>query len=121
MRRLRAYAPRQLGAAPAPRLVGSLLAGVPCGVAVLALAGYFVAAGYVFGRLIHSLFVVLGAVALYGLMALWVQIQRQRLAREQDRERTQSTPATAVRNHRRARLMGSSRKTMPCRGDCSWT
>jgi potassium efflux system protein len=71
------------------------LVGVPCGVALLALAGYFVAAGYVFGRLVHSLFLVLGAVVLYGLMALWVQIQRQRLAREQDGEggTQEGTPA----------------------------
>jgi potassium efflux system protein len=91
MRRLRAYAPRSW--VLRLRVVWlAVLAGIPCGVGVLALAGYFVAAGYVFGRLIHSLFVVLGAVALYGLMALWVQIQRQRLAREQDRD--ESTPAT---------------------------
>lgn len=71
------------------------LVGVPCGVALLALAGYFVAAGYVFGRLVHSLFLALAAVVLYGLMVLWVQIQRQRLTREQDGEggTQEGTPA----------------------------
>ena len=59
------------------------LVAVPCAVAALALAGYFVAAGYVFSRLVYTLFLSLAAVTLYGLMALWVQIQRQQIARRQ--------------------------------------
>ncbi len=47
---------------------------------MLAAAGYFVAAGYFFGRMLMSLFLALGAAMLYGLMALWVQVQRARLA-----------------------------------------
>lgn len=82
MRRFREYEPRSWAVRLRP-LWMFLLAGVPCAVAVLALAGYIVAAGYVFGRLVHSLFLVLAAVVLYGLMALWVQIQRQRLVHEQ--------------------------------------
>ncbi len=59
------------------------LVAVPCAVAALAFAGYFVAAGYVFSRLVYTLFLSLAAVVLYGLMALWVQIQRQQIARRQ--------------------------------------
>ncbi|HRQ95658.1 MAG TPA: mechanosensitive ion channel [Candidatus Accumulibacter phosphatis] len=82
MRRFREYAPRSWAVRLRPVWM-LFLVGVPCAVAALALAGYIVAAGYVFSRLVHSLFLVLAAVVLYGLMALWVQIQRQRLVREQ--------------------------------------
>ncbi|TLD47447.1 MAG: Miniconductance mechanosensitive channel MscM [Accumulibacter sp.] len=81
MRRFREYAPRSWAVRLRPVWM-LFLVGVPCAVAALALAGYIVAAGYVFSRLVHSLFLVLAAVVLYGLMALWVQIQRQRLACE---------------------------------------
>ncbi|MCM8613018.1 mechanosensitive ion channel domain-containing protein [Accumulibacter sp.] len=81
MHRWREVAPRSWAVRLRPLwLLGFV--GVPCAVAALALAGYVVAAGYVFGRLVHSFFFVLLAVILYGLMALWVQMQRRRLARE---------------------------------------
>jgi potassium efflux system protein len=64
---------------------GALLA-APLAVAALAAAGYFVAAGYFFGRIVESVFLVIGAVMLYGLMALWVQVQRLHLARRRDEE-----------------------------------
>lgn len=58
-----------------------ILVAVPLGIAALGLAGYFVAAGYFFGRMTLTLLLVLGAVLLYGMMAQWVQLQRTRLAR----------------------------------------
>jgi len=82
MRRWRQIAPRSWAVRLRPVwLLGFV--GVPGAVAALALAGYIVAAGYVFGRLVNSFFFALLAIVLYGLMALWVQMQRQRLAREQ--------------------------------------
>ena len=59
---------------------------VPLAIAGLSAAGYFVAAGYFFGHTLMSLFLILGAVALYGLIALWVQVERRRLRRHQARE-----------------------------------
>lgn len=80
LQRLRARAPRgwpvQLHVVWFAALVG-----LPLGIGVLAAAGYIVAAGYFFGRLLESLFLVLGAVVLYGLIALWVQLQRMHLIR----------------------------------------
>jgi potassium efflux system protein len=56
---------------------------LPLAIAALSAAGYFVAAGYFFAHTLMSLFLVLGAVALYGVIALWVQVERQRLRRHQ--------------------------------------
>jgi potassium efflux system protein len=64
---------------------GALLA-LPLGIGVLAAAGYFVAAGYFFARMLESLFVVLGALMLYGLIALWVQIHCLRLVHRREEE-----------------------------------
>ena len=60
----------------------TVVVAVPLGIALLGLAGYFIAAGYFFGRLVMTLLLVLGAVLLYGLMAQWVHLQRARLARQ---------------------------------------
>jgi potassium efflux system protein len=81
-----AHAPR----AWAVRLHGLWLAAlvaVPLGMAVLSAAGYFVAAGFFYTLTLQSLFVALGAVMLYGLIALWVQVQRAHLARRRAAER----------------------------------
>ena len=59
---------------------------VPVAVATLAAAGYFVAAGYFWARILESVFLAIGAVILYGLMALWVQVQRLHLGRRRDEE-----------------------------------
>ena len=64
---------------------GALLV-VPVAVATLAAAGYFVAAGYFWARILESVFLAIGAVILYGLMALWVQVQRLHLGRRRDEE-----------------------------------
>ncbi|HQR54202.1 MAG TPA: mechanosensitive ion channel [Burkholderiales bacterium] len=80
MQRLRARAPRGW----AVQLHGvwfTLLLALPLGIAILAATGYIVAAGYFFARLLESVFLVLVAVMLYGLIALWVQVQRARLVR----------------------------------------
>jgi potassium-dependent mechanosensitive channel len=80
MKRLRARAPRGWPVQLHAVWFTVLVAG-PLGVAALSAAGYFVVAGYVFGLMLESLFLVLGALMLYGLIALWVQVQRARLAR----------------------------------------
>ncbi len=57
---------------------------LPIAIAALAAAGYFVAAGYFFGRIVESVFLAIGAAMLYGLMALWVQVQRLHLSLRRD-------------------------------------
>jgi potassium efflux system protein len=80
MQRLFARAPRSWPVKLHAVWFGALVA-LPLGIAALAVAGYFVAAGYFYGRLVYSLFLVLGALMLYGLIALWVQLQRSNLLR----------------------------------------
>ena len=80
MQRLRARAPRSWAVQFHAVWFAALVA-APLGVAVLAAAGYLVAAFYFFGKMVRTLFLVLGAVMLYGLMALWVQVQRSHLVR----------------------------------------
>jgi potassium efflux system protein len=63
------------------------LVALPLGMAALAAMGYFVAAAVFYGLMVRSLFLVLGALMLYGLIALWVQVQRSHLARRRDAER----------------------------------
>ena len=63
-----------------------LAVAVPCGVAALAFAGYFVAAGYFWVRLVYSLYLAIIAAVLYGLMERWVAMQRVHLARKQNEE-----------------------------------
>ena len=75
MRRLRARTPRSRSVQLHAFWFVPILA-LPIAIAALAVAGYFVAAGYFYGRIVESVFVVIGAVMLYGLMALWVQVQR---------------------------------------------
>jgi potassium efflux system protein len=62
----------------------SLLVAMPLAWAALAIAGYLTAAGYFFGRTLQSLFLVLSAVMLYGLIALWVRLQHYHLRRRQE-------------------------------------
>ena len=57
---------------------------LPLAIAGLAAAGYLVAAGYFYGRIVESVFVAIGAVMLYGLIALWVQVQRLHLGHRRD-------------------------------------
>jgi potassium efflux system protein len=71
----------------------AVLVALPLGMAALAAAGYFVAAGYFYRLTVESLFLILGAMMLSGLIALWVQVQRSHLARRRDAERAQ--PAAA--------------------------
>jgi potassium efflux system protein len=56
----------------------------PLGILTLAVAGYFVAAAFIMGRVVSSLFLVLGAMTLYGFMAVWVRRLHARLVRQQD-------------------------------------
>ena len=58
--------------------LGAIVA-LPLAVAVLAVTGYFVVAEFFWRQFLTSAFLVIIAVVLYGLMALWVQVQRQRL------------------------------------------
>ena len=85
MQRLRARAPRSWAVQFHAAWFAALVA-APLGVAALAAAGYLVAAFYFFGMMVRTLFLVLGAVMLYGLMALWVQVRRSHLVRLQGEE-----------------------------------
>ena len=83
MQRLRARTPRSRYVQLHAFWFGPLLA-LPLAIAGLAAAGYFVAAGYFYGRIVESVFLAVGAVMLYGLMALWVQVQRLHLGHRRD-------------------------------------
>ncbi len=83
MQRLRIRAPRSRYVQLHVFWFGALLA-LPLAIAGLAAAGYFVAAGYFYRRIVESVFLAVGAVMLYGLMALWVQMQRLHLAHRRD-------------------------------------
>ncbi len=83
MQRLRARAPRSW-AVQLHAVWFLALVAVPLAVAALAAAGYFVAASYFVRQILASAFLAIGAVMLYGLMALWVQVQRAQLARTRD-------------------------------------
>ena len=74
MQRLFAHAPRSWPFKLHAVWLGALIA-VPLGTAALAVAGYFAAAAYFFARMLDSLFLVIGALTLYGLIALWVRVQ----------------------------------------------
>jgi potassium efflux system protein len=78
-------APRSLLAGTHGLWLAALVA-FPLAIAALAMTGYFVVAAFFFGRMLLSSFLVLGAVALYGLMALWVQVRRFELTRRQHEE-----------------------------------
>lgn len=80
-----ARAPRSL-AAGTHTIWMALLVALPLAIAALATIGYFVVAAYFFSRMLLSSFLVLGALALYGLMALWVQMQHFHLALRQRQE-----------------------------------
>ena len=83
MQRLRARAPRSRYVQLHAFWFGPLLA-LPLAIGGLAAAGYFIAAGYFYGRIVESVFVAIGAVMLYGLIALWVQVQRLHLGHRRD-------------------------------------
>lgn len=90
MQRLVARAPRSWAVRLHPLWFAAVMA-VPLGIAALSTAGYFVAAVYFFGRAAFSLYVVFGAVMLYGLIALWVDVERWRLARRDEAQAQQRT------------------------------
>ncbi len=95
MQRLLARAPRSWPVRLHAVWFGLAVA-VPCGVAALALAGYFVAAGYFWVRLVYSLYLAVVAAVLYGLMARWVEIQRFHLACKRDEEGARARHADAL-------------------------
>ena len=72
----------------------TLLLALPLGIAGLATGGYFIAAGYFFGRMVYTLFLTLGAMTLYGLIALWIQMRRNSFLRLQN---DQAVPLGAAR------------------------
>jgi potassium efflux system protein len=88
-------APRSLVAGTHGFWLTALVA-FPLAIAGLATVGYFVVAAFFFGRMLVSLFLVLAAISLYGLMALWVQVQRGHLARRQDEQATRLAAAEAT-------------------------
>ncbi|MGA8053004.1 MAG: mechanosensitive ion channel domain-containing protein [Burkholderiales bacterium] len=92
MQRLVARAPRSWSVRLHP-LWFTVVVALPLGTAALSAAGYFVAAGHFFGRMVYSLFLILGSLMLYGLMALWVQVQRAGLARHDENQATRRAQA----------------------------
>lgn len=73
----------------------SLLIFIPLAVSVLAVAGYYVAAVYFFGRMVRSMFVVLGVIMVYGLMAMWVKAQGEHLKRMTEEKRVAADPQSS--------------------------
>lgn len=72
--RLAARAPRSWAVRLHPVWFTALVA-VPLAIVALAAVGYFIAAAFFFARILYSLFLVLAALTLYGLIALWVQLR----------------------------------------------
>ncbi len=64
-------------------LWASALIALPVGLAILAAAGFYFAAVTLYRLSMRTLALVLAAVILYGMVALWVLIQRARLSRRQ--------------------------------------
>ncbi|SBT03511.1 membrane hypothetical protein [Candidatus Accumulibacter aalborgensis] len=95
MQRLYARAPRS-GAVRLHGLWLAALLAVPLLIAALSASGYSVAAGYFFGRMLISLFLLLCALVLYGLIALWVQVERWRLGRRQAAEAARLAQAETI-------------------------
>jgi potassium-dependent mechanosensitive channel len=93
MRLLCAREPRGWAMRFYPVWYGALLA-FPAGMLVLAAAGYLTAAAFFFGHTTSTLFLLLAAGALYGLVALWVQVQRWQL--EQRRQAQAGTPSQSI-------------------------
>jgi potassium efflux system protein len=104
--------------APRSLLVGThglwlaALVAFPLAVAALAMTGYFVVAAFFFGRMLLSSFLVLGALALYGLMALWVQVRGIELTRRQREEAARLAAAEAA-----AEAGGEATDIPPMRAD----
>lgn len=73
------------------------IAAAPLAIAAFAAAGYFLAAGYFFGRIVYTIFIALGAAVLYGLLALWVQVQRARLTRSEESRAAERMPSEDMR------------------------
>jgi len=92
MQRQRARAPRSLALSFHAIWFVALLV-IPLAIAALAATGYFVAAAYFFGRLLDSVYLVFAAVMLYGLMALWVQVQRSKLSQSLDGQGAAAAPS----------------------------
>ncbi|MCU0974033.1 MAG: mechanosensitive ion channel, partial [Burkholderiales bacterium] len=95
IQRLVARAPRSAAVRWHPFWLTVVVA-LPLGVVALSAAGYFVAAGHFFGRVIFSLYLMLGALMLYGLMALWVQIKRGQLTRGDETQARKEAEAGAA-------------------------
>jgi small-conductance mechanosensitive channel len=83
MQRHLAGAPRSWTARLHPVWFAALVA-VPIGLAALAIAGYFIAAEFLFGKVMYSLYFVLVALVLYGLMVLSVMLRRARFTGPRD-------------------------------------
>jgi potassium efflux system protein len=63
-----------------------LLVLLPVGIAALAVSGFYFAAGFLFGRMMNMLLLALVALMVYGVISLWVVMQRAKLYQRQQRE-----------------------------------
>lgn len=70
------------------------LVALPLAIGVLAASGFYFAAGYLFGRVMDMLLLALATMMAYGLVSLWVVMQRTRLAERQE-QGADSAPAAA--------------------------
>jgi potassium efflux system protein len=92
---LAVHEPRGLAMRLYPAWYWALLA-FPLGMLALAGAGYVTAAAYFFGRTTATLFLVIAAGVLYGLVALWVQVRHRVLERQQAQPAQSPSEAVAV-------------------------
>ncbi len=79
VQRLVANAPHSWGVRLHPLWYGALVA-VPLAGLFFAAAGYSIAAAFFWTRIVETLFLALGASVLYGMVGLWVKVQRMHLA-----------------------------------------
>jgi potassium efflux system protein len=95
MQRLRARAPRSWAVKLHAVWSGAVVA-LPIAIAALVGAGYFLAAGTFYARMVYSTFLVLGALILYGLIALWVHLQHASFLRRQAGEAARPAAGAAA-------------------------
>ena len=84
VQRLVANAPGSWGVRLHPLWYGALVA-VPLAGLFFAAAGYSIAAAFFWTRIVETLFLALGASVLYGMVGLWVKVQRLELAQVPER------------------------------------
>jgi potassium efflux system protein len=78
-----------------------LLVATPLAGLFFAAAGYSIAAGFFWTRIVESLFLALGAAVLYGVVGLWVKVQRLHFAQASDAAQAMVVGGATVDDRRR--------------------